>query len=46
MADFANLLYEGKIVTEEEINTDPFGWMRNKPKNLSTRFQESFSVDA
>ncbi|XP_011055207.1 PREDICTED: apoptosis-inducing factor 3-like [Acromyrmex echinatior] len=46
VADFANLLYEGKILTEEEINTDPFGWMRNKPKNLSTRFQESFLVNA
>jgi len=45
VADFANLLYEGKILTEEEINTDPFGWMKNKPKDI-TRFQESFLVDA
>lgn len=44
-ADFANMLYEGKMLTEEEINTDPFGWMKNKPKNVSTRFQESFLVD-
>ncbi|XP_018343990.1 PREDICTED: apoptosis-inducing factor 3-like isoform X1 [Trachymyrmex septentrionalis] len=45
VADFANSLYEGKTLTEEEINTDPFGWMRTKPKDVSTRFQESFLVD-
>ncbi|XP_072746767.1 apoptosis-inducing factor 3 isoform X2 [Anoplolepis gracilipes] len=45
VADFANLLYEEKILTEEEINTDPFGWMRNKPKDALTRFQDSFLVD-
>jgi len=39
------MLYEGKILTEEEIKADPFGWMKNKPVLLSTRFQESFSVD-
>lgn len=39
------MLYEGKILTEEEINSDPFGWMRNKPKDLLTRFQESILVD-
>ncbi|XP_011251245.1 apoptosis-inducing factor 3 isoform X2 [Camponotus floridanus] len=45
VADFANLLYEGKTLTEEEINADPFGWMRNKPKDVLTRFQDSFLVD-
>ncbi|XP_029674758.1 apoptosis-inducing factor 3 isoform X3 [Formica exsecta] len=45
VSDFANLLYEEKTLTEEEINTDPFGWMRNKPKNALTRFQDSFLVD-
>ncbi|XP_011158826.2 apoptosis-inducing factor 3 isoform X3 [Solenopsis invicta] len=44
-ADFANMLYEGKILTEEEINADPFGWMKNKPKDVSTRFQESILVN-
>ncbi|XP_070159015.1 apoptosis-inducing factor 3 isoform X2 [Polyergus mexicanus] len=44
VSDFANLLYEEKTLTEEEINTDPFGWMRNKPKNALTRFQDSFLV--
>ncbi|KMR04596.1 apoptosis-inducing factor 3 [Lasius niger] len=45
VSDFANMLYEEKALTEEEINTDPFGWMRNKPKNALTRFQDSFLVD-
>lgn len=45
-ADFANMLYEGKILTEEEINANPFSWIRNKPRDLSTRFQESFLINA
>lgn len=45
VADFANLLYEGKTLTEKDINTDPFGWMKNKPKDVLTRFQDSFLVD-
>ncbi|XP_011630678.1 apoptosis-inducing factor 3 isoform X2 [Pogonomyrmex barbatus] len=45
VADFANLLYERKVLTEEEINTDPFGWMRNKPKDMVVRFQASFLVN-
>lgn len=45
VSDFANLLYEEKILTEEEINMDPFGWMRNKPKDALKRFQDSFLVD-
>lgn len=45
VADFANLLYEGKTLTEEEINADPFGWMKNKPKDVLTRFQNSFLVN-
>lgn len=45
VSDFANLLYEGNILKEEEINTDPFGWMRNKPKDVSTRFKDSILVD-
>ncbi|XP_011880093.1 PREDICTED: apoptosis-inducing factor 3 isoform X2 [Vollenhovia emeryi] len=43
-SDFANMLYEGRTLTEEEINKDPFGWMRNKPKDVSTRFQESLLI--
>jgi len=35
------MLYEGKILTEEEIKTNPFGWIKNKPVLLSTRFQEN-----
>lgn len=46
VSDFANMLYEGKSLTEKEINTDPFGWMRNKPREVSTRFQESTLIDA
>ncbi|XP_011342297.1 apoptosis-inducing factor 3 isoform X2 [Ooceraea biroi] len=46
VSDFANMLYEGKTLTEEEINADPFGWMRNKPKDASTRFQDSLVSDA
>lgn len=45
VSDFANMLYEEKTLTEEEINTDPFGWMRNKPKDVLTRFQDSFLIE-
>lgn len=45
VSDFANLLYEGRTLTEEEINADPFGWMKNQPKDASTRFQNSFLVE-
>ncbi|XP_011146399.1 apoptosis-inducing factor 3 isoform X2 [Harpegnathos saltator] len=45
VSDFANLLYEGKLLTEEEINADPFGWMRNKPKDALTRFKDSILVE-
>lgn len=34
VADFANLLFEGKSLTEEEVESDPVKWMRNKPKDL------------
>ncbi|XP_012253886.2 apoptosis-inducing factor 3 isoform X2 [Athalia rosae] len=34
VADFANLLYQGRELTEEEVENDPFGWMTNKPKDL------------
>ncbi|XP_001606413.1 apoptosis-inducing factor 3 isoform X1 [Nasonia vitripennis] len=34
VADFANLLYEGKSLTEEEVEKDPIGWIRSKPKDL------------
>ncbi|KOC70387.1 Apoptosis-inducing factor 3, partial [Habropoda laboriosa] len=39
VSDFANFLYEGKTLTEAEINKDPFGWIKNKPKDLQERFQ-------
>ncbi|KAL6426419.1 hypothetical protein ACFW04_009121 [Cataglyphis niger] len=45
VSNFANLLYEEKTLTEEEINMDPFGWIRNKPKDALTRFKDSFLVD-
>lgn len=34
VSDFANLLYEGRTLTEDEVKKDPYGWMRNKPKDL------------
>ncbi|XP_051162893.1 apoptosis-inducing factor 3 isoform X2 [Leptopilina boulardi] len=34
VADFANLLYEGKILTREEVEKNPTGWMRNIPKDM------------
>lgn len=46
VSDFANLLYEGTILTEEEINANPFGWMRNKPKDALIRFKDSILIDA
>lgn len=45
VSDFANLLYEGKTLTEDEINENPFGWIRNKPKDLLTRFQDSRMIN-
>ncbi|XP_024939599.1 apoptosis-inducing factor 3 isoform X2 [Cephus cinctus] len=34
VADFANLLYEGRALTEEEVEKDPVAWMRHKPKDF------------
>lgn len=34
VSDFANLLYEGKILTREEVENNPTGWMRNLPKDM------------
>ncbi|XP_058797475.1 apoptosis-inducing factor 3-like isoform X2 [Phymastichus coffea] len=34
VSDFANMLYEGKTLTEEEVENDPIKWIRNKPKDL------------
>ncbi|KAK2582791.1 hypothetical protein KPH14_005054 [Odynerus spinipes] len=39
VADFANLLAEKKVLTEDGIKTNPFGWMRNKPKDVMNRFK-------
>ncbi|XP_076230928.1 apoptosis-inducing factor 3 isoform X2 [Calliopsis andreniformis] len=44
VSDYANLLHEGKSLTEEEINTNPFGWIRNKPKNFVERFQNNTTL--
>lgn len=30
VSEFANFIYEGKSVTEKEIDKDPTGWMKNK----------------
>jgi len=40
VSDFANLLNEGRTLTEEQIEADPFCWIQNKPKDISTRFQD------
>ncbi|XP_046609218.1 apoptosis-inducing factor 3 isoform X1 [Neodiprion virginianus] len=34
VADFANLLYEGRQLTQEEVERDPLGWMPHKPQDL------------
>ncbi|XP_008207189.1 apoptosis-inducing factor 3 [Nasonia vitripennis] len=39
VSDFANLLYEGKNLTEEEVEKDPTAWMRNKPQDLQVSVQ-------
>ncbi|KAL7287605.1 hypothetical protein TKK_0018252 [Trichogramma kaykai] len=36
VSDFANYLYEGKTLTEDEVEKDPIAWIRNKPKDLQT----------
>ncbi|XP_034936698.1 apoptosis-inducing factor 3 isoform X2 [Chelonus insularis] len=44
VSDFAEFLYEGKTLTEKEVQENPTGWMRNKPKEaLKTIFPEKFS---
>lgn len=45
VSDFANMLYEERTLTEEEINADPFGWMKNKPKDVSERFQDNILIE-
>ncbi|CAL7939283.1 unnamed protein product [Xylocopa violacea] len=40
VADFANFLREGRTLTEAEIHKDPYGWMRNKPKDVQDRFKD------
>ncbi|XP_043794626.1 apoptosis-inducing factor 3-like isoform X2 [Apis laboriosa] len=45
VSDFANFLYEGKTLTETEIIRDPFNWIRNKPKDLHTRFRNEIIVN-
>lgn len=39
VSDFANLLYEGKTLTEEEVEKDPIAWMRSKPQDLQVSIQ-------
>lgn len=39
VADFANFLAEKKVLTKDDIKNNPFGWMRNKPKDVINRFQ-------
>lgn len=45
VSDFANFLYEGNSLTEEMIDKNPFGWIRNKPKNLLERFENECNVN-
>lgn len=46
VADFANFLYERKTLLETDIDKDAFGWMKNRPKDLQTRFQNVSIVSA
>ncbi|XP_034181673.2 apoptosis-inducing factor 3 isoform X2 [Osmia lignaria lignaria] len=39
VAYYANLLHEGKSLTEGEIMKNPLSWIKNKPKDLLNRFQ-------
>lgn len=41
VADFANLLYEGRELTQEEVERDPLAWMPNKPKDLLPAVSQS-----
>lgn len=45
VSDFANLLQEGKSLTEEEIIEDPFSWIRSKPKDVEKRFSDVTTAD-
>lgn len=43
VSDFAEYLYEGQILSQQEIEEDPIAWMRNKPLGLlKTIFPEKF----
>ncbi|XP_076681284.1 apoptosis-inducing factor 3 isoform X2 [Andrena cerasifolii] len=44
VSDFANLLQEGRSLTEEEVTSKSFDWIRNKPKDFVNRFQNSIST--
>lgn len=34
VSDFANLLHEGRLLTQEEVDKSPTEWIRNKPKDM------------
>lgn len=34
VSDFAEYIYEGNVLTEQQIEDNPIGWMRNKPVEL------------
>ncbi|XP_015176501.1 PREDICTED: apoptosis-inducing factor 3 isoform X2 [Polistes dominula] len=38
VSDFANLMAEKQVLMEDDIKSNPYGWMRNKPKDVETRF--------
>ncbi|XP_015126200.1 apoptosis-inducing factor 3 isoform X2 [Diachasma alloeum] len=43
VSDFAEYIHEGKTLTQEEVEADPIGWMKNKPLDaLKTFFPEKF----
>lgn len=46
VSDFANLLYEGKSLTEEEVEKDPTEWMRNKPKDLQVPVKQTTAKES
>ena len=34
VSDFANLLHESRLLTQEEVDKNPTEWIRNKPKDM------------
>ncbi|XP_011296982.1 apoptosis-inducing factor 3 isoform X2 [Fopius arisanus] len=43
VSEFAEYLSEGKTLTQEEVEADPTGWMKNKPVDALKALPEKFS---